>query len=365
MRNLIIALLSTCLVVACRGSGNNHSAPPLIIPVATSLEQTLNNYLATYQSDNTPGLAVMVKKDGAIVYQQSKGMANLNTSETIRSDTGFRLASVAKPFTALALMQLYEQGFISLEDKLIQYFPELALRFSQVTIKQLLTHQSGIPDYFNDLDENQRRLLNDLTNTQIISLFAVEAELEFEPGSQAQYSNSGYLLIAEIIARVSGISFKDYMHVNFFSPLGMSKSYVIDGYFPLQQDDALSFAKTSTVMGINAVSNGSSGQVSSLHDMDKFITALLNNRIVRQETLQLMTQKHSTIPEVGDYGLGWQAIDPANAIFQHRGGYGGFQSIMYIDMQNDFQVVVLTNGGFETNNHMLSLLQGAKDFYGL
>lgn len=364
MFNTTIPAIITCILTAC--GGGDHSAsvvPPETIPIGETLEGTLDTYISGNLSDNAPGLSMLVRQNGVVVYQQNKGMANLNSNEVISAETGFRLASVAKSFTALALMQLYEQGLVNLDDRLGQYFPELEHNFGDVTIEQLLTHTSGIPDYFNDLDVSQRPMLNGLVNEEVIALFAQNAEPEFVPGSQAQYSNSGYLLIAQIVAKVSGMRFSDYMRADFFAPIGMSKSYILDGEFPLQQDDVLSFADRTTVEGIDGVSSGSSGQVSSINDLNLFLVALLNYDVVSEDTLNLMTQHHSTIPDVSNYGYGWQVLDQNNSIFQHRGGYGGFQTVLYIDQKNDLQVVVLTNGGFETSNHMLSLLQATINFY--
>lgn len=366
-----------CLALTLTACGGDDHKPIVInLPQPTTLSEQLDSYLEINQPDNTAGVSVLVRHNGQVTYQSSKGLANTLTGLSINNNTGFRMASITKSFTALAIMQLVEQGLLSVEDKLVDYLPELTgENLADITIHQLLTHQSGIPDYVNDNDNV--RALDDITTTAMIAANEGFDDLEFEPvteGLYGQYSNTGYVLLAVIIERLSGQSFPDYMQTQFYDAIGMTDSYVISeqrGIGEQGEEVALNYANTANVMGFNSLIYGSSGQVSSTTDIGLFFDALENEQIVSGETLELMTGKKSEIEDVGHYGYGWlrgsgdywyNTFAATNDIF-HTGGFDGYRTLLLASPDHDFQVVMLSNGGDATWQHVIKMTNMVRAHY--
>jgi D-alanyl-D-alanine carboxypeptidase len=335
--------------------------------VQQTLKQTIDTYINANQSDLNAGLGVLVKHNGIAVYKESKGMANALTNIELVDDTGYRLASLSKTFTALAIMQQIELGALALDDSILLYIPELSESWSGISIHHLLSHQSGIPDYQNDWwDTNW---LDGLTNQGLIDYFVEYPSLEFNSGEGAQYSNSGFTLLAEIVSRLSGMSFTNYMQTNIFTPVGMLDSYILNELNGLKEKDAINFATEETIYGLSLYTNGSMGQVSSLNDFERFFSALLAGDIVQLETLSLMTQRHSTTSNGQHFGYGIDLGYDNNNIFSgniygHTGKWDSFTSLFAIASDIDTQLVILTNGGDATNTHRNNITELIKEFYG-
>ncbi|MBU2971225.1 beta-lactamase family protein [Pseudoalteromonas sp. C2R02] len=355
---VFINLICVLILSACGGS-SDKSVSTNVTGVQDTITSTIDTYLNANSAPNEPGLSIIIKKDDVVVYQSNRGLANKQTNTGINSDTGFRLASVSKPFTALAIMQLYEQGLISMEDKLLDYIPELSSNWQAITVEHLLTHRSGIPDFLNDIWSDKRN--SGLTNQGLIQFFAKTPELEFPPGSKGDYSNTGYVLLAEIVARVSGLSFSEYMQQNIFTPIGMHNSYITDETTPLKMGDALNFADKDTYHGFKMYTYGSMAQVSSANDLSKFTLALKNHQIVNQQTLALMIEPHANLVNVGDYGYGFAIRDG----FDHSGLWDSFNTLLRFYPEQEIELIYLSNGGEVTDLHMSNIQKLVRDFYKL
>lgn len=379
---IALAASISCLLSACGGGGGDTRDPIIIAPPQATIEATINRYLDDNLRDSQPGLSVLVRKDGEVVYAGGRGLANRHSGETIRAETGFRIGSISKPFTALAIMQLVERGMLRLDDRLDVHINEIPANYAGITVEQLLAHRSGIPDYIND--NNELHLLDGLTTAQFIQL-AIDNEvdnLEFSPGTTAQYSNSGYVLLAEIVSRVSGLSFPEYMDLEIFQPLGMTDSFVIHEHQHLGDNGApfaLSLADTRKVYAtdrvditFDALIYGSSNVVSSAEDMARFLEGLEQERIVSYETLSEMLVVRSALTDIGDYGLGWitgtgnywhKGRYTDSDDYWHSGGYGGYRSLMSISPDDGLDIVVLSNGGDDTQPHTWNILELTRNYY--
>lgn len=353
-------LLSCCIfLINCGGSNGNVSIVLPDLPDEApekALKDVLEKYIDTVVDEQGPGLSLMVRKNDDPVFQYSRGLANQNAGIVISQDTGFRLASISKTFTALAIMQLWESGKLALEDEIGLYLPTLSTPYQQVTIDQLLTHTSGIPDFINDNSSAGILVFDGMTNADLLRYFNDADELEFTPGTRAEYSNSGYVLLSEIVAVVAGMPFGDYMQTFIFSPAGMDSSYIIDGQFPRSTEDALSFAKNIDVLGFDSQTHGSSGQVSSINDLHRFFDALKTHVLIQEDTLVKMKARRVYIPNIDfHYGYGWLVLDSGATQIMHTGGFDGYQTMMYLDLNADLEFAVLTNGGADTLNIMHQL----------
>lgn len=363
----IVSGIAALFIVSC--GGNNKGPKKIPLPhivvdiVEKTLPQVLSEYMGAIVNPARSGMSVIVRKNDEIIFEGSKGMANSNHGIEISTSTGFRLASVSKTFTALAIMQLWESGLIKLDDQIGQYLPQLSNNYQRVTIEQLLTHTSGIPDFINDSSPKDILALDGMTNKDLINFYQGANEFEFQPGTSSQYSNTGYLLLSEIVEVVSNMPFGEYMHQHIFAVAGMDHSYIIDGQFPVSIEDALSFATNVDLLGFDSQTHGSSGQVSSVIDLSLFFIALKNHSLITEDTFNLMKQRHIFVENVDfHYGYGWIVLNSAATKIMHTGGYDGFQTIVYMDIENDFEFAILTNGGARTLNAMTVMKDFIIDF---
>ncbi|WP_448549428.1 serine hydrolase domain-containing protein [Thalassotalea fusca] len=335
---LRICLLLLVLFTSACGSEKKDSTVKTG-PKAT-LTETLDTLLAANIADDEPGMIIAVWQNGTLLYQGMKGLAR--EGKVITENTGFRLASVSKTFTAIAVLKAYEQGLINLEDSVLDYMPELNPSWRGITIHHLLSHQSGIPDFANDF-QAAKILPNGITNANIVHYFVTNPSLEFSPGTQADYSNTGYVLLAEIVARISGESFAAYLDVNVFSELGMQDSYLYNEDTPLGFESALNMASTEHIFGVNFFATGTASQISSMQDIVTFVQALLNEQILQPETLNLMLSRHAELFD--GYGYGVIYFNPLLDIYGHTGGNDGFRTMYAINKEKNAFLITLGNGG--------------------
>ncbi|WP_448547648.1 serine hydrolase domain-containing protein [Thalassotalea fusca] len=311
-----------------------------------SLVDKLNQILSMQEEDR-PGISVLVKKDNDVIFKLSKGLANKGKNLSINTNTGFRIGSISKIFTALAIMTLVEQKQISLSDQVTDYVPELPVGWKDITINHLLSHRVYLSDdFFSDSNLN---LANLSTNQDVIK-FISSNEIKVKPQAfdQAVYCNSCYVLLAEVIAKVSRISFSEYLSENIFVPANMSSSYIVEKGVTIKLSDALNYAKTESFFGINQFTTGAMAQVSSIEDLNNFIVALKEGEIISQKSLSLMTKVHSYTGDDGTFGLGWVVGWGDEPFYSHGGSQDGYQTELFFHPKHDLEVAILTNGGDKT-----------------
>ena len=289
-RNLSLIFSVMLLLGACAGSAG-YSTSPVIENTPAALQAylatELDRVFETQQDASQPGVSAMIIKDGAIVYSRSKGMANINQGLPITTDTAFDIASVTKPITAIAVMQLMERRFLSLNDSILKWLPNLPSAWHGITIHHLLSHQSGITECCAGISLEKFRELDRLNNQQIIQRISQTDVLLFAPGSSARYSNSNYILLPEIIANASAMPYSDFIRVNIFNPLGISPHFY--GEAPQTgKSIALNRGESIKIFGINYLATGSDGLFASVSDLKTLISGLLAGRLVSMNSLNLL-----------------------------------------------------------------------------
>jgi CubicO group peptidase (beta-lactamase class C family) len=200
----------------------------LLIPIALEAQKNypeqLNSYMQAEFYVNGFNGNVLVAKKGSVIYQKSFGFRNYTSKELLDNNSVFELASVSKQFTAMGILLLKEKGSLKLADSLRKFFPELP--YKNITIQNLLTHTSGLPDYGDSLAIKWDHKKVAFNNDAINFLSKEKLPVNFNPGEKWEYSNTGYDLLASIIEKVSGLSFREYMQKFIFKPLGMKYSLV-------------------------------------------------------------------------------------------------------------------------------------------
>lgn len=304
-----------------------------------------------YNNDNVPGCALGVIQDGEFIYRHGYGMANLEYDIPIDSESIFRTGSVGKQFTAANTALLAQSGAINLDDPLSQYFPEFSSWAKEITIAQLVYHTSGIRDYLqlaylagkgNDEDF--------YTDDWVIEMLARQQETNFPPGSQYLYSNSGYLLLAHLVKRVSGMSLRDYAKQNLFNPLGMTNSHFHDDHTEIVPRRASGYAPTDDGFHISMTTLdmvGDGGVFTSVDELLKWDRNFYNNRLGKggPELIELLTTPGELNDgTMMDYGFGLSVEDyRGQKLISHGGSFVGFRAEMMRFPQLGFGVSVLCN----------------------
>lgn len=303
--------------------------------------------------DGGPGAAVGIIRNGEVIYERYAGLADLKGKRPITELTRFNLASNAKQFTSVRALQLIDAGKLSLGDDIRRYLPELFPELkTPITIKQLINHTSGIRDVY-DLWSVQGFTWwkKDFTNDDALTLLVRQRELNFQPGSKHLYSNSNYIVLAHIIARVTGRSFKADTDV-FFSKLGMPNTSFRDEQNPPVPDLARPYFsfKTWTTYKLPTTLHGDGGLFGNLRDQLTWETAVqtrespaISGKLLRLSQLPLDT--------VTDYAYGLENDTYRDVpIRYHDGSTGAWKASTLRFPEERLSIVVLNNSGkFGTN----------------
>jgi len=278
----------------------------------------------------TPGAAVLVVRDGEVILKKGYGMADVEISLPNTPKTRFLLASVTKVLTAASIMQLHDRGLLSIDEPVSKYLPDF-LPGNRVKIRNLLNHTGGLPDFMSYEQ-------------------AISKPLEFEPGTRVSYSNIGYQMLGRIIEKVSGKSYEEYLHENFFKPLGMSSSGVDqDASLKDRACGYLNAPEGFTSVGRNAAIDAyAAGSLfSTVEDLLLWNEALDSGKLVKPETLQLVfTPSRLSDGREAVFGLGWMIGRYKGLREIHHGGdITGFSTEVARFPEQKFTVIVLSNIG--------------------
>jgi len=313
----------------------------------TDLWNDVNNLVSNKMNPGGSGYGILVVKNGAIAFAKGWGMANIQNSIPFTADTPINIASITKQFTATAILILYERGLLDLQEKIIGYFPEFPASWSSITVHHLLTHQSGIPNYSDLL--NGWEEYEGLTNEQALDLAVQQNDLDFQPGQGYSYSNTGYIVLAILIEKITNMSYPEFMKQNILTPLQMSFTFVQSASTIYPATTAISYNEYNQPYNYNIYTYGDGGIYSTLNDMFKWDLALFGNQIVSQATLQLAFTGYTGGND--NYGYGWMISSYNGYPSQRHGGYtmGNLNYIYRVPGKN-FTYLMLSNGGVFANN---------------
>jgi CubicO group peptidase (beta-lactamase class C family) len=294
-----------------------------------------------------PGATVLVSSRGKIIYKKALGMANVELNVPMQVDNVFRIGSITKQFTAIAILQLMEGGKLNLQDDVTTFIPDYPTQGSRITIEHLLTHTSGIRDYTSIKDSVQRFKM-DFTPAEMISYFQNQP-MRFAPGTRYEYSNSNYFLLGYIIEKITGKTYRQYLEDNFFQPLGMTNSFYGTDTKIIKNRAA------GYTNGEKAVENAASismtqpyaagAILSTVEDLFKWNQAVQSYKLVKKETLEKAYTRYKLAnnKEISyGYGFRFGFIQESPSIW-HGGLIPGFMTMAMYLPKEDVYVVVLSN----------------------
>ena len=214
-------------------------------PLPDSTRLAINRVFANWSTSDGPGCALGVSRNGAMVYQNGYGMANLESDAPITAGSIFHVASVSKQFTSMAIQLLAEDGKLSLDDEVRKYLPELPDYGQRITLRHLLTHTSGLRDQWDLLSLARGRFEEDrITEADVLEIVTRQKALNFVPGTEYLYSNTGYTLLGTVVKRVSGKSLRAFADERIFKPLGMQNTHFHDDYTMVVKGRAAGYNRT-------------------------------------------------------------------------------------------------------------------------
>jgi N-acyl-D-amino-acid deacylase len=315
----------------------------------TAAIQSLDSaYTQLYKTNRFNG-AVLYAEKGKVVFKKAWGITAANSGTALSTASAFNLASVSKQFVCMAIMQLKEKGLLQYDDDCKKYIPELP--YDSISIRHLMTHTSGIPEYF-DLFVRHKTPLDTLTNEKMIEQFAtLKPALDFATGTKWAYCNTNYVLLVSIIERITQQPFATYFHNNIAKPLGLKNTYVYHILMPaVPTNHVYGFTETGEQKKLNDLTPfdgvvGDGNIYSSVEDLYLWEQSLYTQKLVKQSTLQeaftAVTLKDGT---TYPYGFGWGVDEKKAGVFEHTGGWVGFANIIYRDTVNHRTIIELSSG---------------------
>jgi CubicO group peptidase (beta-lactamase class C family) len=302
----------------------------------------IDDLMRAYQGE-VPGACVAVLHGGAAILRRTSGLADLEAGVAATAATNFRLASLTKQFTAAAILLLEQDGRLGVEDSVRQWLPGLPVAADGMTIRQLLTHTSGLIDYEDLIPEGTTSPLRD---ADVLHLLETEDRGYFSPGTQYRYSNSGYALLALIVGRASGEDFASYLRRRIFLPLGMRNTVAFEAGVSVVAHRAFGYSAAGrswvrTDQSLTSATLGDGGIYSSVDDLAQWDAALYDGRLLQPESLRLAFQPATATDDPSvQYGFGWRITGETR---WHSGETLGFRNVIVRWPAHRLTVIVLTN----------------------
>ena len=353
-------LILILLITACIENADPHLEETTISEIDSTdyfdsiyrpLAYTLDTFfLNRHQNSQFYGNVLFAEK-GRVIFMNRYGYANLKHKDTLSLDHTFQLASASKPFTAIAILQLYEKGLLNLYDTVSVYIPNFP--YSGIDIHQLLCHRSGLSQYTHFCDApdsiwpDKKKTIR---NEDIIDIISKIKPLpNYPPNKKYYYCNTNYILLAQIIEKVAGTSYQEYIKQHIFKPAGMESTII----FNRDNHDEL----VKPAIGYNALfqptiniylngSVGDKGIYSNLHDMYAFDKALHNNKLILQKTKEIAFTAYSDTFKINqNYGYGFRLMcsELQDEIVYHTGWWKGFRTYYIRILNKDQTIIVLSN----------------------
>jgi CubicO group peptidase (beta-lactamase class C family) len=324
-------------------------------PAQGSPEVRVDQLFADWDRLDSPGAALAVVKDGSVVYKRGYGSANLEHDIPITPTTVFDIASVSKQFAGFAIAMLIKEGKISLDDDIHKYLPEVPDFGKAITVGHLIHHTSGIRDWVQSLAIAGWRMDDVITFEHIMKMVRHQKELNYDPGEEHLYSNTNYNLLAEIVARVTGQTFREYTDSVIFKPLGMANTHFHDDHEMVVKNRASSYYPSGDdgfrISGNNLMALGSSSLYSTVEDLARWIMNFDEPRVGGAAVIEQMRQQG--VLNNGEtvnyaFGLAVGKYKELKAV-SHSGSWAGFRSHLTHFPEHRFGVVILSNlAGIDT-----------------
>jgi CubicO group peptidase (beta-lactamase class C family) len=316
-----------------------------------SMISKIDNLFKQWDNPNTPGCAIAIIRNDSILYKKGYGSANLEYGIPISPETIFHMASVSKQFTAFSIVLLEKQGKLKLDDdirKYLSWFPDMG---KKITIRHLLNHTSGVRDQWQLLAISGTRLDDVITQEHIVKILSKQKELNFQPGEQFLYSNSGFTMLAEIVKAVTGQTLRAFTDSAIFRPLGMTNTHFHDNYEEIEKNRSYSYGRIDSTHFSNSILSYSNAGATSLFtnidDMALWVMNFYNHKVGNQKDIDRLTEKGKlNTGKETDYALGISSDKQFGwRRFSHSGGDAGYRTFIAVFPDLKIGFLVFSNLG--------------------
>jgi CubicO group peptidase (beta-lactamase class C family) len=378
LRNTLYSIGFT-LVVGCHVTAEKSNsqqaeyaaAPPPVVtfqPLAKEDSSRYYNAVKTFfdkylVNNRTFNGGILVAKGSSIIYEQYKGYKDLRTKEPLGENSPMHIASVSKNFAAAAVLRLIQEGRIKLDDSLSTFFPNLP--YNGVTVKMLMNHRSGLPNYVHYLEKMGWNKNQYATNQDVLnSLYTMHPRAEFKAGTRFSYSNTNFVLLAMIVEKVTAMPYPDYLKKNFFQPLQMNDTYV----FSLADSVTAikSYQPNGGVWPWDFLENtyGDKNIYTTPRDLLKWSSALSQGQVINAALLDsAFTPYSNEKPGTHNYGFGWRLLMLKNGkkVIYHNGRWHGTNAAFAKLPDEDVTIIVIGN---RYNSNIYNIARKAYDLFG-
>jgi CubicO group peptidase (beta-lactamase class C family) len=287
---------------------------------------------------------ILIAKNGTVIYEKTVGFADMRTKDSLNSNTPMHIASISKTFTGMAVLHLMEQGKLSLEDSLEKYFPEFP--YKDITVKMLLSHRSGLPNYLHYLSEIKSKDTCYSNQDVLNSLYSIKPNPEARPGKKFNYCNTNYVLLAMIIEKVTGESFPAYMKKEFFTPLQMTNTFVYANQDTLTPTPSFEWTGRFWDPDPFDCTYGDKNIYTTAEDLLKWDQALNSGQLFKKETLDsAYTPLSNERRSIHNYGLGWRMMIFPNGkkFIYHNGRWHGSNAVFVRFPDENATMIIIGN----------------------
>lgn len=312
-----------------------------------NMEKDIDAIISSMYTANEPGVSILVAKDGKSIYRKAFGKASLELDVPLKPENVFEIGSITKQFTAVAILMLEEQGKLKIDDEITKYIPDYPTNGKKITIHHLLNHTSGIKSY-TGMQSFMKSARTDMTPKELIDVFKNEP-MDFDPGEEFKYNNSGYILLGYIIEVISGDTYENFIEKNIFEKIDMNSSYY-GNMSELIKNRALGYKQEGdTFLNADYLSltlpYAAGSLMSTIDDLLKWQNAINANTFIKRTSLEKAING-STLNsgEEINYGYGWRKTDiQGSKGYSHSGGIFGYTTNgIFLEKENVY-VIGLTN----------------------
>ncbi|CAI2768169.1 serine hydrolase [Flavobacterium collinsii] len=284
---------------------------------------------------------ILVSEDGKVIYKKAFGYLNNETKQKLTTKSVFGLASVSKQFTAMGIMILQERNKLSYSDKLIKYFPELPDYAKDITVRNLLNHTSGLPQYYEYTDKDN------LHNSEILKILINRNQLDFKTGEQYVYNNGGYVLLALIIEKISNQPFEAFLKENIFDPLEMKNTLVCSDSLFRIRNRAIGYTRIGETDDFRISHTGSTSMISNVDDLFLWEQSLYGQKLVSNKTMdEAFMSVFLNNGSISNYGFGWKIKNhKQDKTVEHSGSDFGYRTFIKRNLTKNNSYILLTNNG--------------------
>jgi len=335
-----------------QGSQNELEHSILMAAYKVPLEKIHNYTIQLSQQYGFNG-SILVAKNGKILFEEHIGRKDLRLKDPIDSTSTYQLASVSKQFTASAILLLYQEGKLDLDDFATKYLPDFP--YKNIKIRHLLNHTSGLPNYMYAAEKNWKSKLAPDNIAMLGLMNKLKMQAYFKPGDRFDYSNTGYLVLASIVSKISNQSLSDFLHSRFFKPLNLTNTYVHNPNEASKKEELVGFRRygksyIAIPFTVNDGVVGDKGLYSTASDLFKWNQSLtkhtiLNDTILAKAFMPGKTNNGKIVP----YGFGFRLKQETDTeLVYHNGVWNGFSTTLRRYKGDDITIIILSNNSFNS-----------------